>query len=82
MLNFFLSILWLNNSAQLFAIATQSGKGKKASLAMTTPFKSKPKVLLFQSLEVRHQLLKFDQFRKICVPFLKTIVLDFVFYKL
>jgi hypothetical protein len=54
----------LNNSRYTspFAIATQSGKGKKASLAMTAPFKSKPKVFVFQSLEVRHQLLKFDQF--------------------
>jgi hypothetical protein len=40
---------WLNNSryTSLFAIATQSGKGKKASLAMTAPFKSKPKVFAF-----------------------------------
>jgi hypothetical protein len=58
----------LNNTLyQPFAIATQSGKGK-ASLAMTARL-NQNQGFAFQSLEVRHQLLKFDQFRKISVPF-------------
>jgi hypothetical protein len=65
----------------LFAIATQSGKGK-ASLAMTVRL-NQNQGFAFQSLEVRHQLVKFDQFRKILVfRFLQKRVLDFVFYKL
>jgi hypothetical protein len=44
---------WLNNSryTSLFAIATQSGKGKKASLAMTLRL-NQNQSFAFQSLEV------------------------------
>jgi hypothetical protein len=76
----------LNNSgnSSVIAISTQSGNGKKASLAITAPFKSNPKISLFQLLVVKHPLLRFVLFQKLInvLFFAKTIVFDLVFLQI
>jgi hypothetical protein len=69
---------WLNNIIPAFAIATQSGKGKKASLAMTVRLNQNQR-FCFSIAWSKASTLKFDQFRKILVPFFAKRSLDFVF---
>ena len=65
----------------LSAISTQSGKGKKASLAITDPFKSKPKEVAFSIAWFNASTLLVCPVPPAsnCLSFTSIMVLDFVF---